>query len=90
MKGLQHSQADGRHSGSVRKLQLQPGPEHIHSLRGMPYSEEVLVFDFLDMVGNVGGYLGLFLGISILSIFDLATITVEKISAKGDEARRIT
>ncbi len=57
---------------------------------GMPYSEEVLVFDFLDMVGNVGGYLGLFLGISILSIFDLATTTVEKISAKGDEARRIT
>ncbi len=37
---------------------------------GVPYEEEVLVFDFLDLVGNVGGYLGLFLGASFLSLFD--------------------
>ena len=43
---------------------------------GMSFSEEVFVFDFLDMVGNIGGFLGLFLGVSILSIYDLASTTV--------------
>ncbi len=42
----------------------------------MSFSEEVFVFDFLDMVGNIGGFLGLFLGVSILSIYDLASTTV--------------
>ncbi len=31
---------------------------------------EALVYDFYDLVGNVGGFLGLFLGVSILSLFD--------------------
>ncbi len=43
---------------------------------GTSFSEEVFVFDFLDMVGNIGGFLGLFLGVSILSIYDLASTTV--------------
>ncbi len=31
---------------------------------------EVLAFDFYDLMGNIGGFLGLFLGVSILSIYD--------------------
>ncbi len=37
---------------------------------GVPYEEEVLVFDFFDLIGNIGGFLGLCLGASILSMFD--------------------
>ncbi len=28
----------------------------------MVYEKEVYIFDFLDLIGNIGGYLGLFLG----------------------------
>ncbi len=31
---------------------------------------EVMAYDIYDLVGNVGGFLGLFLGASILSLFD--------------------
>ncbi len=31
---------------------------------------EVLAYDFYDLVGNIGGFLGLFLGVSILALFD--------------------
>lgn len=37
---------------------------------GVPHEEEVLVFDLLDLVGNIGGFLGLFLGASLLSMLD--------------------
>ncbi len=40
---------------------------------GIPFREEVFIFDFLDLVGNVGGFMGLFLGASLLSIMDDAT-----------------
>ncbi len=33
-------------------------------------TSEVLAYDFYDLVGNVGGFLGLFLGVSILSLYD--------------------
>ena len=33
-------------------------------------NSEVLAYDFYDLVGNVGGFLGLFLGVSILALFD--------------------
>ncbi len=36
----------------------------------VPVEEEVLLFDIFDLIGNVGGYLGLFLGASILSMYD--------------------
>ena len=32
---------------------------------------EVLIYDFYDMVGDVGGYLGLLLGVSLLSIYEV-------------------
>ncbi len=40
---------------------------------GVTYQKEVLVFDGLDMVANVGGYLGLLLGWSCLTIFEAAS-----------------
>ncbi len=45
---------------------------------GVLYEEEVLVFDFLDLVGNVGGFLGLLLGASLLSLFDKAKEIADK------------
>ena len=36
------------------------------------HAKEVLVFDLMDLIGNVGGFLGLFLGASIMSVFDEA------------------
>ncbi len=36
----------------------------------MTVEEDVVLFDGYDLVGNVGGYLGLTLGASILSIYD--------------------
>lgn len=32
--------------------------------------EEVLVFDFAAFIGDIGGYVGLLLGYSLLSLFD--------------------
>jgi hypothetical protein len=44
---------------------------HLYLSEGsLQYQEEVLVFDFNDLVGNVGGYLGLLLGTSLLSMLD--------------------
>ncbi len=37
---------------------------------GVMSNNEVLAYDEYDLVGNVGGFLGLFLGFSILSLFD--------------------
>lgn len=37
---------------------------------GVTVEEDVVLFDGYDLVGNVGGYLGLTLGASILSIYD--------------------
>ena len=45
-------------------LNLRPG--------GTPVETEVLVFDLFDLVGNVGGFLGLFLGASLLTLLDEA------------------
>ncbi len=38
---------------------------------GVSVKKETLVFDALDMVGNIGGYLGLLLGWSLLSLFSV-------------------
>ncbi len=38
---------------------------------GVTLKNEALVFDALDMIGNIGGYLGLFLGWSLLSLFGM-------------------
>ncbi len=35
---------------------------------GIRDNREVLVFDMLEMIGNIGGYLGLLLGWSVMSI----------------------
>ncbi len=37
---------------------------------GVLLEKELLVYDLYDLVGNVGGFLGLFLGASILSMYD--------------------
>ncbi len=49
-------------SNSVLMLTLSAG--------GISSEKEVLVFDLADLVGNVGGYLGLFLGASLISLLD--------------------
>ncbi len=41
------------------------------SPNGVPAHTQVLAYDGHALVGNVGGFLGLFLGASILSIYDL-------------------
>ncbi len=38
---------------------------------GVIMKREVLVFDTLEMIGNVGGYLGLLLGWSVMSLVEL-------------------
>ncbi len=38
---------------------------------GVTEDTEVLNYDGYDLVGNVGGFLGLFLGASFLSLYDL-------------------
>ncbi len=35
---------------------------------GIRDNKEVLVFDVLEMIGNIGGYLGLLLGWSVMSV----------------------
>ncbi len=45
---------------------------------GIMATSEVLAYDFFDLVGNVGGFLGLFLGVSILSLFDNARMVILK------------
>ncbi len=37
---------------------------------GVTEKQEVLVFDALELIGNVGGYLGLLLGWSAMSLVD--------------------
>ena len=37
---------------------------------------EVMAYDIYDLVGNVDGFLGLFLGASILSLFDGARAAI--------------
>ncbi len=39
------------------------------SPNGVLFKKEVLVFDALEMIGNIGGYLGMLLGWSVLSFF---------------------
>ncbi len=48
----------------------------------IPVETEVQVFDFLDLVGNVGGFLGLLLGASILTIMDGLKEATEKYLTK--------
>lgn len=52
-------------------IMLKPG--------GMPYREEVFVFNRLDLVGNIGGFMGLLLGASLLSLYDFVQDAVKKI-----------
>ena len=40
------------------------------------YTEEVLAYDFLDLVNGLGGLLGLFLGYSVLSLMEYCRHTV--------------
>ena len=42
------------------------------------HQTEVLAFDFYDLIGNIGGFLGLFLGASILSMWDIVTSRAKK------------
>ena len=52
-------------------------------------TEEFRVYELLSMVGEAGGYLGLFLGISCYQIFSSAvdwmgqTKSIRKLSGKG-------
>ncbi len=44
-------------------------------------SREVLRYTASDLVGNLGGWLGLLLGASVLSLFDPAAEVVERLLA---------
>ncbi len=57
------------------RLGLAPG--------GVTHTTEVLSYDFYDFVGNVGGFLGLCLGASILSIYDEAGAAIARFKSKG-------
>ena len=48
----------------------------------LPVETEVRVFDFLDLVGNVGGFLGLLLGASFLSLLDETKALFDKYFTK--------
>ncbi len=37
---------------------------------GVLHKHEVLIYDMGDLVGDIGGFLGLFLGASIVSLYD--------------------
>ncbi len=54
------------------------------SPEGLKERTEVLQFDALDLVGNIGGFLGLLLGWSALSVLEAS---LEKLGrmAKGEE-----
>ncbi len=45
---------------------------------GIPYQEEVRVYNLLDFIGNVGGFLGLLLGASLVSVFDQIVAALKK------------
>ncbi len=61
---------DSEHGGITLVLALKPN--------GITMKKEVLVFDALDMIGNIGGYLGLLLGWSILSLFNVVQKKISK------------
>ena len=42
-------------------------------------SKEIHVYDVGSLVGDIGGYLGLFLGASALSLFEVAEALVNKV-----------
>ena len=43
------------------------------------HQTEVLSYDFYDLIGNIGGFLGLLMGASILSLWDVATNRIKRI-----------
>ncbi len=49
---------------------------------GLIVEKEILVYDFYDLIGNVGGFLGLFLGVSVLSIYDGINDSWQKMKKK--------
>ena len=63
----------------------------------MVYEKEVYIFDFLDLIANIGGYLGLFLGARcvknsflLLLILDLETeLLLFSLLSLYDDTKRI-
>ena len=47
--------------------------------------EEMVMYDFKDFIGDFGGYLGLFLGGSILSLFEMLDKFIEKFKTRKIE-----
>ena len=45
-------------------------------------TEEILIFSGYDMIASIGGYLGLYLGASILTLHHLLTKIVDKVYLK--------
>lgn len=41
-------------------------------------TEEAVIFNGIDLIASVGGYLGLYLGASILSIYQLVALAGER------------
>ena len=46
------------------------------------YSVEYLSYDFNDLIGDIGGYLGLFLGWSLVTFYDALPLMITFIKAK--------
>ncbi len=75
----------------MNKLSDQPLPDHMRHNQVLTLylasgrlqtQKEVLVFDLLDLIGNVGGFLGLFLGASIMTMFDEGKMLAERFLCK--------
>ncbi len=68
---------------------LDGDPRPVHDSLGLNLSpgglfrqREVLVFDALDLIGNVGGFLGLLLGASVLTLLDGGKAAFDRCAVK--------
>ena len=46
------------------------------------YSVEYLSYDLNDLIGDIGGYLGLFLGWSLVTFYDAVPLIITFVTAK--------
>ena len=48
----------------------------------MEVTKEELIFSKIDLAASIGGYLGLFLGVSLLSLYQLSFQAIKTFSMK--------
>ena len=50
--------------------------------------EEFLIYEISDLVADLGGYLGLLLGASLYTIYELSEMLVEKFASQGRNGKK--